>query len=308
VAAPFVVLWIASPAVARWTSLSPLVAGRLPVSPADARALRLVARRTWRYFETLVTVADHMLPQDNFQEDPKPIVAHRTSPTNLGLYLLSAVSARDFGWVGTSETIERLEATLATMNSLQRFRGHFYNWYDTGDLRPLDPRYVSSVDSGNLAGHLIAVANACREWIGRPHTAPRLFAGIEDALNLAREAIRERPDDRRTQLVMRHELDGAPDSLGAALGRDHSLPEVMPELTGVSRVVAGGEHALALRAEADPEHMVWDTHAELGRKIGIRREDVTKLLKPLKARGLIEYEQRRRGIRVLEIERLAHRE
>ena len=111
-------LWIASPAVARWTSLSPLVAGRLSISEADARALRLVARRTWRYFETFVTAADHMLPPDNFQEDPKPVLAHRTSPTNLGLYLLSAVSARDFGWAGTTETVERLEATLATMSSL----------------------------------------------------------------------------------------------------------------------------------------------------------------------------------------------
>ncbi len=172
VAVPLALLWIAAPAIARWTSLSPLVAGRLSVSEADARALRLVARRTWRYFETFVTAADHMLPPDNFQEDPKPVLAHRTSPTNLGLYLLSAVSACDFGWVGRTETVERLEATLATMGSLQRFRGHFYNWYDTSDLRPLHPRYVSTVDSGNLAGHLIAVANACREWIDRPVAPP----------------------------------------------------------------------------------------------------------------------------------------
>ncbi|HSC94602.1 MAG TPA: glycosyl transferase, partial [Burkholderiales bacterium] len=144
-AAPFVIAWIASPAVALWASLSPLVAGRLAVSDADARALRLVARRTWRYFETFVTATDHMLPPDNFQEDPKPTVAHRTSPTNLGLYLLSTVSARDFGWAGTADTVDRLEATLVTMSGLQRFRGHFYNWYDTRDLRPLDPQYVSSV-------------------------------------------------------------------------------------------------------------------------------------------------------------------
>jgi cyclic beta-1,2-glucan synthetase len=228
VAAPFVVLWIASPAVARWTSLSPLAAGRLSISEADARALRLVARSTWRYFETFVTVADHMLPPDNFQEDPRPIVAHRTSPTNIGLYFLSTVSARDFGWAGTTETIERLEATLATMSSLQRFRGHFYNWYDTGDLRPLDPRYVSSVDSGNLAGHLITLANACREWIGRPLAISRLFAGIEDALSLAREAIRALPDDRRTQFATAQELDRALDALGAALGSDHSRPEELP--------------------------------------------------------------------------------
>ena len=228
VATPFVVLWISSPAVARWTSLSPLVAGRLSVSEADARALRLVARRTWRYFETFVTVADHMLPPDNFQEDPNPVLAHRTSPTNLGLYLLSTISARDFGWAGTTETIERLEATLAKMSSLQRFRGHFYNWYDTGDLRPLDPRYVSSVDSGNLAGHLIAVANACRQWIGRPLATSRLFAGIEDALSLARQAVRELPDDRRTQFITAQELDSAFDALGAALGAGHSLPEELP--------------------------------------------------------------------------------
>ncbi len=219
VAAPLIIAWVASPAIARWTSLSPLVAGRVAVSAADADALRLVARRTWRFFETFVTSTDHMLPPDNFQEDPKPIVAHRTSPTNLGVYLLSAVSARDFGWVGTIETVDRLEATLATMGGLQRFRGHFYNWYDTRDLRPLDPQYVSSVDSGNLAGHLIALANACREWIGRPAAGPEVLAGIEDALHLTRESLGGLPDDRRTQTITRHQLDDALDALAAALRR-----------------------------------------------------------------------------------------
>ena len=101
----------------------------------DARDLRLIARRTWRFFETFVTPADNMLPPDNFQEDPKPVVAHRTSPTNIGLYLLSAVAARDFGWAGTIETVERLEATFASMQKLARFKGHFFNWYDTHDLQ-----------------------------------------------------------------------------------------------------------------------------------------------------------------------------
>ena len=163
-AVPFAALWIASPAIARGISRSPAIAGRMSVSTADGQALRLIARRTWRFFETFVTAADNMLPPDNFQEDPAPALAHRTSPTNIGLYLLSVTAARDFGWLGTEEAAERLEATLATMGRLARFRGHFYNWYDTSDLRPLDPPYVSSVDSGNLAGHLIALANACREW------------------------------------------------------------------------------------------------------------------------------------------------
>ena len=112
-----------------------------------------------------------MLPPDNFQETPNAVVAHRTSPTNLGLYLLSAVSAYDFGWTGLLETIERLEATLGTMNGLERFRGHFFNWYDTQEPRALEPKYISSVDSGNLAGHLIALANAARDMIDRPPVA-----------------------------------------------------------------------------------------------------------------------------------------
>ncbi len=161
----FIVPWMIAPAVARWISLPPQFPEVKPVSLADAQELRLIARRTWRFFETFVSMEDHALPPDNFQETPKPVVAHRTSPTNIGLYLLSTLAARDFGWLGTWETIERLEATIATMKQMERFRGHFYNWYDTRDLRPLEPKYVSSVDSGNLAGHLVALSNGCRELI-----------------------------------------------------------------------------------------------------------------------------------------------
>ena len=103
-----------------------------------------------------------MIPPDNFQEDPKPAVAHRTSPTNLGLYLLSTIAARDFGWADATATVERLEAALGTMQRMRKLKGHFYNWYDTRDLRVLDPAYVSSVDSGNLAGHLIVSGERLR--------------------------------------------------------------------------------------------------------------------------------------------------
>jgi cyclic beta-1,2-glucan synthetase len=276
-AAPFVIAWIASPAVALWASLSPLVAGRLAVSDADACALRLVARRTWRYFETFVTATDHMLPPDNFQEDPKPTVAHRTSPTNLGLYLLSTVSARDFGWAGTADTVDRLEATLATMSGLQRFRGHFYNWYDTRDLRPLDPQYVSSVDSGNLAGHLIALANACREWIGRPMAGPELFAGIEDSLNLTRETVQGLPDDRRTQTITRHQLGEALDALAGTL-HDERLPaediaarlaEVTPQavtMVDIARTLASE------RGDAASAEMLFWAEATLGAIKSHRRD------------------------------------
>jgi cyclic beta-1,2-glucan synthetase len=238
VAAPFLIAWLLSPAIARWASGAPPIGGRKPVGAADARALRGVARRTWRFFETFVTSADNMLPPDNFQEDPVPVVAHRTSPTNLGLYLLSTVAARDFGWIGTRDTVQRLEATLETMTRLERFRGHFYNWYDTQDLRPLDPRYVSSVDSGNLAGHLIALDRACRERIKCPVMDPRWLAGIEDALALTRESLQTLAEDRSTQTVTWKQLDEALDLVAAAL-------EPMPTApTGVAeRLAALASHA-----------------------------------------------------------------
>ena len=254
-AAPFAALWLASPAVARWVSLPPRATGQLPVSHADAHALRLTARRTWRFFETFVTPADHMLPPDNFQEDPAPVLAHRTSPTNLGLYLLSVVSARDFGWIGTGEAIGRLEATLATMSDLARFRGHFYNWYDTRDLRPLDPRYVSSVDSGNLAGHLIALANACREWRTLPFDiAPRL-GGIADTVDLTREEASRLRDGRLTQTVTWRQLDDALAELASAVREaplDHEdLAQWLTALAGQAETMADIARALAIERGDD---------------------------------------------------------
>lgn len=217
VAAPFVLAWLLAPAVADWVSRPPRDAGSLRIKPAEAASLRLIARQTWRFFETFVTEADNMLPPDNFQEAPTPVVAHRTSPTNLGLLLLSTAAAREFGWIGTAEAVERIEATLATMERLQRFRGHFFNWYDTSDLRALEPRYVSTVDSGNLAGHLIALANACGAWRIRGAVQPDGARGASDSLDLAREALTALSDDRRTHLVTRAELVRAFDELAAAL-------------------------------------------------------------------------------------------
>jgi cyclic beta-1,2-glucan synthetase len=212
-------LWFASPAIARWASRPPRTAGPLLLSEADALALRRIARRTWRFFESFVTEADHWLPPDNFQETPQPMLAHRTSPTNIGLYLLSAVAARDFGWMGTSETIDRIEATLTTMQGLARSRGHFFNWYDTQDLRPLEPAYISSVDSGNLAGHLIALANALREWRTLPPTGSCRLDGVADSLVLAREEAEKLNDGRRAQTVTWHQFDDTLVSLSTDIER-----------------------------------------------------------------------------------------
>lgn len=184
ISAMFALAWATSPAIAARASRAQPPRRARKLTPEDVQSLRLIARRTWRYFETFVTPAHNFLPPDNFQEDPKEVFAHRTSPTNIGLYLLSAVVARDLGWAGLEATIARLESTLATLRKLERFRGHFYNWYDTHDLRALDPRYVSSVDSGNLAGHLLVVAHACLEWAERP-SEPRAALDL-DAVAIAR--------------------------------------------------------------------------------------------------------------------------
>jgi cyclic beta-1,2-glucan synthetase len=216
-AAPFFVLWAAAPAIALWISRLPKSSGASPLPLADAQALRLISRRTWRFFETFASQEDHALPPDNFQETPKSVVAHRTSPTNIGLYLLSTVCARDFGWLGTLETVERLEATLATLNQMELFRGHFYNWYDTSDLHPLEPKYVSSVDSGNLAGHLLALGNSCRELMEKSSVGPHLLAGLQDTGRLLSEALVKISDTPRTHIVTRKQLSNAVDAMMASL-------------------------------------------------------------------------------------------
>jgi len=154
--------WVAAPLLA-WVAGRPLHRHRTRLTPADHTALHGVARDTWRLFERVVDASSHHLPPDNLQTSPVDMVAQRTSPTNVGLYLLSAVCARQFGWLGTQDLLDRLEATLATLDTLARHRGHFMNWTDTGTLQPLLPRYVSTVDSGNLSAHLLAVAQACRQ-------------------------------------------------------------------------------------------------------------------------------------------------
>jgi cyclic beta-1,2-glucan synthetase len=216
-AAPLVLLWALSPAIAWRISAPPKITEAQVLSEDETQSLRLISRRTWRFFETFVDAEENALPPDNFQEAPEPARAHRTSPTNLGLYLLSTTVAHDFGWIGILDTVDRLEDTLATMGKLRRFRGHFFNWYDTRDLRPLDPVYVSTVDSGNLAGHLIALAQACRELMDRPLFGPEVLEGIRDALQLVLHSVEGADHPQRTQTVSAVQLREATDGIGTLL-------------------------------------------------------------------------------------------
>ena len=174
--------WIAAPAIAWVLSQPRPVATEAHLDPAQRERLEDIARQTWRFFTTLVTAEHHHLPPDNVQETPVRVVAGRTSPTNIGLYLLVVATARDRGWCETGAALDRLDATFSTLGQMARFRGHFYNWYDTRDLRVLEPAYVSAVDSGNFAGHLIALANLLAGW--KDPRADRL-AGEARAMALA---------------------------------------------------------------------------------------------------------------------------
>ncbi|HJV70164.1 GH36-type glycosyl hydrolase domain-containing protein [Ideonella sp.] len=177
-------LWAATP-LWLWASAQPLRrAPRDALSGADREYLLGVARDTWSYFADCVTAEDHELPPDNLQLEPQPMLARRTSPTNIGFYLLSALCARRFGFIDVAELGARVDRTLATLERLPRHRGHFYNWIDTETLQTLPPAYVSAVDSGNLAGALWALAQACREeggqaWAERAARADALAGAMD---------------------------------------------------------------------------------------------------------------------------------
>ena len=209
-AAALLLVWAASPL---WTWLASRPRHGPAASQMDEGArhyLQDLARDTWRFYEQHIGEEDHHLPPDNVQLTPNLAVAHRTSPTNIGLYLLSVACAREMGFIGMTTMVERLEATLNTLTQLPRWHGHFYNWYDTRSLAVLAPSYVSSVDSGNCSAHLLAVARAC-------------------------ECAAEQPDADAQAIVQ--------EAIGRALQRMRALQPVLvgtPSLHGLSQLIDEG--------------------------------------------------------------------
>ena len=196
---PLLVLetWIFAPLAARWLNARP----RLPRAAAasDSAFLRDAALRTWRYFADYCREEDSWLIPDNVQEDP-PAAAHRASPTNIGLLATAHLAANDFGYLTTTEMASRLERVLRSMSRLERCRGHFYNWYDTRSLETLEPLFVSTVDSGNLAASLLTLRQGCLERLGRPALEWSTLAGLRDHALRLRDAL---PDSARSAPVMR---------------------------------------------------------------------------------------------------------
>ena len=249
-AAPILCLWLGSPAIAWWIS-RPIARRREKLTTDQTLFLRKISRKTWSFFETFVGPEDHWLPPDNFQEHPVAVIAHRTSPTNMGLALLANLSAYDFGYLSAGQLIERTANALRTMERLERYRGHFYNWYDTQSLEPLSPRYISSVDSGNLAGHLLTLRPGLLAIADQKILGARFFEGLGDTLGVLTETATASPagyaPDRLAQLQQ--------DLALATLSQPETLTALrlcLDQLAASAALVVNGVEAL----DADPESLL----------------------------------------------------
>ncbi|WP_332836247.1 GH36-type glycosyl hydrolase domain-containing protein [Sulfuriferula nivalis] len=247
--APILFLWLISPAVAYWIS-KPLSSNTPNLSSAQRTFLRGSARRTWRYFADFVGPQDNWLPPDNFQTHPAPVIATRTSPTNIGMGLLADLAAHDFGYITTSTCLQLVGNTLTTMEKLERHRGHFYNWYDTRSLQTLHPQYVSSVDSGNLAGALLTLQAGLAELKNQPVLSPNALQGLQDTLQVLAEQIAPSPAED-----LAHKIRWLQDMLNTA----KQLPQtpagiaiLLKKLLAASTVVV-----VWLAADMDSEAYYW---------------------------------------------------
>jgi cyclic beta-1,2-glucan synthetase len=191
IAGPVLVLWFIAPFVT-WFTSKPLEKQVTILTVGDHIFLQKLARKTWSYFDHFVVIEDNWLPPDNFQEQPVEQIAHRTSPTNIGLSLLASLTACDFGYITSSEFIEKTKNTIGTMQKMEKYKGHFYNWYDTESLDPLPPKYISTVDSGNLAGHLLVLRQGLLAMPHQEIQSKQLFNGLLDTIRVLADTANEK--------------------------------------------------------------------------------------------------------------------
>ncbi|HNS33041.1 MAG TPA: glucoamylase family protein, partial [bacterium] len=177
------IFWLLCPYIA-WLISLPKTRREKFLSSRNEEFLRKIARKTWLFFETFVGDESNWLPIDNYQEQPVAKPAHRTSPTNIGFALASNLSAYDFGYISVAELLGRTGKTLNAMERMERFHGHFYNWYDTRTLKPLPPLYVSTVDSGNLQYFLEILRQGLLDLPEMDIIPERLFDGLADTLKM----------------------------------------------------------------------------------------------------------------------------
>jgi len=249
--------WFFSPILPWWIS-RPLVP-RLPrITVKQLVFLKKIARKTWRYFETFAGPEDNWLPADNFQEEPREAVAHRTSPTNIGLMLLANLGAYDLGYLCAGQLIDKTRKSFRSMEALTRFRGHFFNWYDTKTLKPLTPQYVSTVDSGNLAGYLFTLRAGLLELKDQRIFQPRSFEGLcgtmsvlEDLIVPAKEKNSEAAAVSSSIATLLREIQQSPAGLEATLENYRILITHIHTLRALTDFISGSEADWWFRAFED---------------------------------------------------------
>ena len=241
-------LWLVAPAVA-WRLSKPPVRITFAPTVAQLRFLRTLARKTWAFFEAHVGPQENWLPPDNIQEKPSLVIAHRTSPTNMGLSLLANLAAYDFGYLTVARLLERTAHALGTMQRMERHRGHFYNWYDTLSLQPLPPRYISAVDSGNLAGHLLTLRIGLLALVDAPLFDKRLLDGLGDTVDVLHDALTVSGVDTAVLHDFQHQLDAA----------RAVTPETLVDAQACMRGLLERAEAIAafLKADADGDIGFW---------------------------------------------------
>ncbi len=251
--APVLLLWFVAPVVGWWISV-PLVARPPDLNAKQREFLRGAARRTWRYFDDFLTAENNWLPPDNFQEHPDPAVASRTSPTNIGMGLLANLAGYDFGYLSSGDLLRRTALTLSTMEKLERYRGHFYNWYDTRTLHPLRPQYISSVDSGNLVGCLLTLQAGLLELKDTPVLTARAFAGLQDTLYVLAEHLPSVPAPD-----LAHKMDNVRKALNSYVRNEaqHSLADIDAALVEIQRTAVELLAWLPANADIDSELLYW---------------------------------------------------
>ncbi|MCA9120425.1 MAG: cyclic beta 1-2 glucan synthetase [Planctomycetaceae bacterium] len=238
-AAPWLAIWTASPLVAWWLS-QPRTAPAMQLSQSQRHFLEKLSRKSWRYFEEFVSAEDNWLPPDNIQQNPDLVIASRTSPTNIGMALLTDLSAYDFGYCSAATLLTRTQRTFVTLSRMERHRGHFFNWYDTRSLEPLNPRYVSMVDSGNLVANLLVLASGYEELSKAPVLPPRLFGGLRDTLRVLRDVCHGAMGPLVDAEVLRkierqiEDLEWPPTSLNAGNDLLSRLESAAAELTAAA--------------------------------------------------------------------------
>ncbi|MGI8981278.1 MAG: GH36-type glycosyl hydrolase domain-containing protein [Pirellulaceae bacterium] len=240
-ALPFALAWLIAPWLSHWSAQPVKAKGVSAVSTAQQARLRLEARRIWSFFEAHVGAEDHWLPPDNIQEYPAKKIAHRISPTNEGLFLVAGLVARDFGYLSLHDLTQLWERNLSYWERFERWHGHFYNWYDTVTLEPLFPRYVSTVDSGNLAACFLTLRQGIDELRSGPIFGAFLSQGLVDT------AAMIRLDGERLPLAEQRRIEAAWRPLVAALEKLENPASSLP--VEVSDVWTCTEHWLAAETE-----------------------------------------------------------